>query len=1166
MVTKTGTSANNTLTGTNSADTLYGLAGDDTLIGLDGNDQLFGGDGKDILKGGLDNDLLDGGLGDDTLDGGLGIDTATFATASSSLYLNLGYTTSQYTILGYKTLLGIENLIGGAFDDSLTGDANANRLEGRNGKDNLYGNAGADTLYGGNGNDYLNGGDDNDKLYGGNDDDTLYGGNGADTLYGENGADKLYGDAGNDTLFGGSGKDELYGYADNDKLNGGDDDDKLDGGYGADTLHGDNGNDQLDGGYGNDTVFGDAGNDTLLVGYGTDTFDGGAGSDTVSFANIYTSITLTLTATTTTWTYYTSAKLTFQLVENLIGSSYADTLTGNAGNNVLDGANGNDILDGGAGNDTLIGGDGDDTLKGGAGSDAASYATAKNAVKVDLAIAAAQVTGAGKDTFSSIENLIGSAFDDQLFGNAAANTFTGGLGDDFIDGRTGVDTASYGDATAGVTVNLSLTGSQDTKGAGFDKLVSIENLIGSAFDDRLTGSAAANILSGGGGDDTLRGLQGNDTLNGGSGFDLASYSEVTAALTLSLSKTTAQAAATAGQDTLVSIEGLEGGSGNDTLTGSTVANLLIGNKGNDKLYGLEGNDVLRGGEGNDLLNGGAGTDTADYTGLSAAVVVDLAKTTAQDTKGAGIDTFVSIENVTGGNGNDVLYGTNGANVLSGGNGNDQLFGRGGNDILIGGNGNDTLDAGAGTGERLIGGSGNDRYMLGTGKGTGVVEDSLGEHDIVDASKSTSAAAIDLAAGQSSTAAGQKLTLAAGGTSTLPLDVVFLQDLSGSFGDDIATVKTLVPQVVSAVKTVNSDSAFGVVGFVDKPTSPFGSSSGDYVYKLFESVSEDGSVVSDAYNAMSILSGNDSPEAQIEALFQVAKRADGEVGFRDESMRVVVLFTDAAYHVAGDGVAGGITTPNDGDNVIEGTGTSEDYPSIAQLKAALLKAGIFPIFAVADGVADTYRDLTSKLGVGGVVQLEDSSANVVSAIKDAAKLATRTSIEDAVGSNFNDVIKGSAIGNIISGGGGNDTITGLAGNDTLKGDAGDDKIAGGTGNDKIYGGLGKDILTGDSGADSFVFDTKLGSANIDTITDFIAKDDTILLDHDIFTKAGAVGHLNAAAFYVGSAAHDTSDRIIYDKTNGKLWYDADGNGGAAAVQFASLSKGLTLTSTDFDIIV
>lgn len=1164
MVTKTGTSANNKLTGTNAADILKGLGGDDTLIGLDGNDQLFGGDGKDILKGGLDNDLLDGGLGDDILDGGLGVDTATFKNATGYLSLSLGSTGSQYTVLGYKTLLGIENLIGGAYDDYLSGDGNANRLEGRDGKDSLYGNAGKDTLIGGNGSDSLNGGDDSDKLYGGNDDDTLYGGVGADLLYGENGNDKLYGDAGDDTVFGGSGKDELYGYGENDKLNGGDGDDKLDGGYGKDTLHGNDGNDVLDGGYDDDAAYGDAGNDTLLASYGKDSFDGGSGRDTVSFANIYTAITLTL-ASTTTWTYGTSAKLVFKSAENLIGSAYADQLTGDGGSNVLDGASGNDILDGGGGNDTLIGGDGNDTLKGGSGSDAASYATATVAVKVDLMLKAAQATGAGSDTFVSIENLIGSAFDDQLFGSSDANIFTGGLGDDYINGRSGADTADYSAASGSVVINLSITGSQDTKSAGFDKLVSIENVNGSAFDDRLTGNASGNRLSGGSGDDTLRGLKGDDVLVGGSGFDLASYSEVTTGLVLSLSKTTAQSAGTAGKDIFSSIEGLEGGGGSDALTGSSVANLLIGNKGNDKLYGLGGNDVLRGGAGNDLLNGSTGVDTADYTGLSTTVVVDLAKTKAQDTKGGGIDTLASIENVMGGNGSDVLYGSNAANVLSGGNGNDKLYGRGGKDILIGGDGNDVLDAGSGTGERLIGGTGNDRYMLGTGKGNGIVEDSLGDHDVVDASRSTSAAAIDLATGKSSTAAGQKLTLEAGGTSTLPLDVVFLQDLSGSFGDDIATVKTLVPQVVSAVKAVNGDSAFGVVGFVDKPISPFGSTSGDYVYKLFETVSEDGSVVSDAYNAMSILSGNDSPEAQLEALFQVAKRADGEVGFREESMRVVVLFTDAEYHLAGDGVAAGITKGNDGDGVIEGTGTSEDYPSIAQLKSALLKAGIFPIFAVADGVTEKYKELTGKLGLGGVVQLEDGSTNVVSAIKNAATLATRTSIEDAVGSKFSDVIKGSSIANSISGGSGDDTITGLAGNDLLKGDNGNDKIAGGTGSDKIYGGLGKDTLTGDSGKDTFMFDTKLGSTNIDTLTDFVVKDDTIYLDSDIFTKAGAVGDLKSTAFHLGTTAHDSSDRIIYDKGNGKLWYDADGLGGAAAVQFALLEKNLALTSADFDII-
>ena len=145
------------------------------------------------------------------------------------------------------------------------------------------------------------------------------------------------------------------------------------------------------------------------------------------------------------------------------------------------------------------------------------------------------------------------------------------------------------------------------------------------------------------------------------------------------------------------------------------------------------------------------------------------------------------------------------------------------------------------------------------------------------------------------------------------------------------------------------------------------------------------------------------------------------------------------------------------------------------------------------------------------------------------------------------------------------ITGNAGNNILNGGVGNDKIYGGTGNDKIYGGAGKDLLIGGSGSDVFVFDTKLGSTNIDTIDDFSVKNDTIWLDSDIFTQAGKVGDLASAAFYIGSKAHDSSDRIIYDKSNGNLWYDADGSGKGAAVQFALLDKGLSITTSDFDII-
>ena len=137
--------------------------------------------------------------------------------------------------------------------------------------------------------------------------------------------------------------------------------------------------------------------------------------------------------------------------------------------------------------------------------------------------------------------------------------------------------------------------------------------------------------------------------------------------------------------------------------------------------------------------------------------------------------------------------------------------------------------------------------------------------------------------------------------------------------------------------------------------------------------------------------------------------------------------------------------------------------------------------------------------------------------------------------------------------------------TITGNAGNNMLDGGAGNDRLFGGLGMDVLIGGAGKDTFIFDTKLGTGNIDRIVDFSAKDDTIWLDDDIFTQIGKVGDLSVDAFYIGTAAHDASDRVIWDKASGKLFYDADGSGIGAAIQFALLDKGLTLTVADFDLI-
>jgi Ca2+-binding RTX toxin-like protein len=176
--------------------------------------------------------------------------------------------------------------------------------------------------------------------------------------------------------------------------------------------------------------------------------------------------------------------------------------------------------------------------------------------------------------------------------------------------------------------------------------------------------------------------------------------------------------------------------------------------------------------------------------------------------------------------------------------------------------------------------------------------------------------------------------------------------------------------------------------------------------------------------------------------------------------------------------------------------------------------------------------------------------------------------DGTGNSLANTIVGNAGNNLLKGLGGNDSLLGLAGNDRLEGGVGSDKLDGGLGSDRLSGGQGKDTLTGGLGNDKFVFDTPLNAkTNVDVITDFKHGPDKILLDNAVFKTLGAqenVG-LKGEFFHVGKAAADADDHIIYNKATGALSYDADGVGGHAAIQFATLSGHPTINFHDFVVI-
>jgi VCBS repeat-containing protein len=208
-----------------------------------------------------------------------------------------------------------------------------------------------------------------------------------------------------------------------------------------------------------------------------------------------------------------------------------------------------------------------------------------------------------------------------------------------------------------------------------------------------------------------------------------------------------------------------------------------------------------------------------------------------------------------------------------------------------------------------------------------------------------------------------------------VDVMLLQDLSGSFNEDLPNLRSQFGPLFDPLNE-GRDVQFGVAGYVDKPFPPFGNA-GDYVYETNLAVSGDKAAIQAALDSLTIGSGGDTPEAQLEALLQVAVRATGEVGFREGAQRIVVLSTDALPHLAGDYTTGA-NGANDGDAVVG----DEDYPSIAQLKAALEEANITPVFSVTADVLTSYQNLVNELGRGVVVELSSSSDNLASAITDA----------------------------------------------------------------------------------------------------------------------------------------------------------------------------------------
>jgi Ca2+-binding RTX toxin-like protein len=477
-----------------SVGTASGADGADTLDGIEAvrggayDDVLAGdGSGNELIGAGGD-DFLDGGAGSDTLDGGDDSDTASYLLATGPVTVDLAFGRSTGGG-GFDTLVDIEHVVG-SFEhgDTLIGNAMSNHLEGLAGDDTLDGgSSGADVLDGGDGFDHATwadaiaavtidlragtavGDQDFDTLSsieratGSGHGDVILGNAVDETLDGNGGDDTVEGGGGNDTLAGGEGVD-LVRYlgtqsavtvdlaagtastgvgrdAERDTLSGFENvGGTLDGG---DTLSGDQGGNVLTGLGGDDGLRGRGGADTL---------NGGEGVDRALYDDASGAVQVDLRTGTASGA---AGADTLAAIEDVTGSDgFGDVLRGDGGINHLAGGGGDDEIEGGGADDVLDGGD---------GIDRASYRDAASQVLADLQAGSAHL-GAGDDTLTGFEDLTGSAWDDQLLGDAGRNlleglngrdTFLGRGGADVLRGGSGRDTFMYTavtDADAGLAL------------------------------------------------------------------------------------------------------------------------------------------------------------------------------------------------------------------------------------------------------------------------------------------------------------------------------------------------------------------------------------------------------------------------------------------------------------------------------------------------------------------------------------------------------------------------------------------------------------------------------------------------------------------------------------------------------------------------------------------
>jgi Ca2+-binding RTX toxin-like protein len=1195
----TGSALTDVMYGLGGNDTLNGAGGNDTLFGQDGSDTLNGGSGNDDLTGGDDDDIINGEAGNDTIrltidnndddnddvDGGADTDTlvingrADLTVVSNeqldvvfdgtsiteiegggsivnveSVTANLGAgtgdtldyddTTADVTVnltagtaSGFTSIVGIENVMGDAGNDTLIGLAGqANLLTGGAGNDTFTVHDLTDTIHEAN-----NGGTDtvlfssavNGQTYTLTDLDNGGGDGTADvenlTLLGSanlNGtgnavANVITGNSGNNTLLGLDGDDTLIGGLGNDTLNGGNQIDTasyagattgvivslavvgaqdLDGGgvlteqdtlLNIENLTGSAQGDTLTGNISANVLSGSGGNDTLnaTVDNVRDTLDGGANTDTANYAAYAAALTVNLGGAApivVTGSGSNAANSDVLVaIENFVGGSGVNTLTGDGNANALTGGGVNDILNGAGGNDVLNGLGGADTISGGAGADTIDGGAGNDTIIVDIDgdpnEADAIQGGADSDTLSITDTGTGNETLTVAYNGTSITQIEGAgsiAGIEAVTANLGAgtgDTLAY-TSTSAVTVNLAAGAA-----SGFSAISNIENVTGGTGNDTITGNASANELSGGTGADTIFGAGGNDNLDGNDGNDF-----------------------------------IDGGEGADDLNGGNNDDTYVGGGGNDTIDVGSGNDVIRynaAGFGADVINNfdanaTGGQDLIDVSGLGLTVA-DVGATAAfrvqiQEVEDGGTDdTLITIRDAGGAvmgtillneidnaptvnvSASDFIFTTSSPPVGGATNGNNTLNGTAGNDTVTGLQGNDTISTLAGD-DTIIWNANPADPTDGMDIVNGGIEGTAGDTFVLNGRAAVAETFRIYTAAAWGGVAGNNIASLAVGT-----EIVITRN-----GTNLASVIAQLSEIEE----------IRVNGFDPAATSTLGGDSIEIIGNFSGTSLRPNTITIDGD------AGNDTVDiSALSSAHRIVFKSNG----------------------GNDTIVGALRP----DDVIElpNGGTLADYVETTVNGVTTLTKG-------SESITFTASAGMPQVNPGPVVPPPAGDSAI---------------ILPSIGTPGNDVLNGNALDNYLIGFSGDDVIIGFGGKDVLLGDAGNDFLASGSGEDSVFGGAGADTIVAGEDADLVYGDEDDDRIFTDAGNDMVtggAGNDTVVggAGNDMFVAG--IGDGNDAYFgdeVTGGVGIDTLNMsAITANTSVNLGTGLGGLGSAVSVQSGS----------------